>query len=159
MDKKRQEFALVISKSRVAAFCSASLIKGSAFNKSLITSCMWSSVQWKSSYYFSEQPERQCFILSLRTEYLASKNRMTSYWKAVFGFWREGSVFGWTCDKWSIKWPGVRMLLTFHFISFLLSIKEKETTRLRFQLSAWRNTNTQASNIPSNFSGTTQVSS
>ena len=83
---------LILSKTKAAAFSAILLIIRTVFIKSQTTSGMWSSVQWKSSYYFSTVQELSSSAATLDTASFTGKSRPTSYWRGDFGFKRQRSA-------------------------------------------------------------------
>lgn len=143
---------LILSKTKAASFSTVLLIISTAFIKSQTTSSMWSSVQWKSSYYFSTVQELSSSGTSLDAASFAGKSQMTSYWRGDFGFKRQRSALVGRTTNGVLRNPKLEC-----YWAFLISNREKFL--ISFFLISLHRKKRDVSYIPSNFSGTTQVSS
>lgn len=151
---RQQEKRLNLSKTRAVAFSSVLLIIRDAFIKSLTRRGMWSSVQWKSSHYLSTVQELSSTAPTLDTEPFSGKIWTTSYWKGDFGCKiQRSALVGCTAN-------GVlRNLKLEHYWPFFLISNREKSLIFSFFISTHKKRERDVSYIPSNFSGTTQVSS
>lgn len=144
---------LILTKTKAAAISSVLLIIREAFIKSLRTSSMWSSVQWKSSYSFSTVQELSSSAPTLDIEPFTGKSQTTSYCKGDFGFKRQRSALVGRSANGVLRNPKLE-----RYQPFLITNREKSLISFFF-ISPHKKRVRDVSYIPSNFSGTTQVSS